>query len=76
MVNIGHALRKEVTGRKLAFNLFFYGTHIGLFAFGWWVGAPFLPDLHKHWCSLIPTETSLRRAISSPQHSKVLSLDI
>lgn len=36
-VNVGHILRRELTGRKLAFNLFFYGTHIGLFAYGWWV---------------------------------------
>ena len=27
---------REFTGRRLVWNLFFYGSHAGLFCFGWW----------------------------------------
>jgi len=26
---------REFKGRRLVWNIFFYGSHIGLFAFGW-----------------------------------------
>ncbi|KAI9705984.1 MAG: hypothetical protein M1836_005390 [Candelina mexicana] len=28
--------RRELTGRKLIFNVLFWGLHIGMFIFGWW----------------------------------------
>lgn len=28
--------REFLNGRRLAFNLFFYGTHFAIFAYGWW----------------------------------------
>jgi NADPH oxidase len=28
--------KRELTGRRLVYNVLFYGGHAGMFAYGWW----------------------------------------
>lgn len=35
MNKLSHFLRRELTGPRLVFNFLFWGTHLGIFAYGW-----------------------------------------
>jgi hypothetical protein len=37
-------VQREVTGRRLLWNVFFYGSHIALFSYGW-VRLPFVAKI-------------------------------
>lgn len=77
MFNVAHYLKRELTGRRVVFNFLFYGSHIGIFAFGWWVSFnKSLLDQKKfdHFLTTAGLETSCRREASITQHAQVFCL--
>lgn len=63
--------REFLVGRRLAFNVIFYGLHVAFFAYGWWsqVGTPsrtspsftysFIGDQYKAGWSQLPQVVGL-----------------